>query len=810
MDALLADVRQALRQIRRRPVFALVAAASLAIGIGANTAIFNVVSAVLLRPVPGVSAPGRVVELGRTDGGRGFDTFSYPEYEDMKAGVPALESVAAYTFEILSLSRGAEGERITGMHVSPSYFRVMGVNPAAGRFFTEDEDAPGSRPAVVVLSYGFWRDRLGGDDVLGTTVMINRVPVTVVGIAPEEFRGHTIGFQPDVFLPMRAIPLVDNGLDEFSSRNASWHMAVGRLATGASIEVASEQVTRLFVGMREEYPERYAHRGARVVRLGLVPGAARSGVSGFLGVLAGMAALILLVTCANVAGMFLARATTREREIAVRLALGAARTRLVRQLLTEALVVFSIAGALGAGLAIWLVGITPIHRLPFPIPVHVDLAPDLRVLVFALGATLATGLAFGLLPALQSTRMELVPSLRDDGSVHGRVGWMRRVFVGGQVGLSLVLLVAAGLFVRSLQRAADVESGFDPADAYMTMVDLSVEGYGDAEGAAFQRALLERLRALPAAEGAALATDLPLDLSSSGTGARPEGWTENERLGVDFNYVSPGYFDALRIPLLEGRDFLDDEGPGSEPSIVVSRTFAERVWPGESALGRRVRLGLAGREETFSTIVGVVEDVKNQVITETAKPFVYVPLWQSYRPTSEIILRAPGGTATVAPALRGAILEGDGSLALTPVLSLARYTSIGILPQRVAAWITSSMGGLALLLAGIGIYGVVAVSVTQRTREIGVRLALGATRERVLVLVVRGALTLALPGLVLGAAGAYGAGRLLRFLLLGLSPVDPVALGTVALMLLGVVVFSATVPARRAASVQPTEALRGE
>ncbi len=810
MDALLADVRQALRQIRRRPVFALVAAASLAVGIAANTAIFGVVSAVLLRPVPGVSEPERVVELGRSDEGRGFDTFSYPEYEDMKAGVPALESIAAYTFEILSLSRGSEGERITGMHVSPAYFQVMRVSPAAGRFFTEEEDAAGSRPAVVVLSHAFWRDRLGGDDVIGTTVMINRVPVTVVGIAPEEFRGHTIGFQPDVYLPMRAIPLVDNGLDEFSSRNASWHMAVGRLASGVSIEVASEQVAGVFVALREQFPDRYARRGARVVRLGLVPGGVRGGVTGFLGALTGMAILILLVTCANVAGMFLARAATREREIAVRLALGSGRGRLVRQLVTEALVVFTLAGALGAASGMWLVGLAPLQRLPFPIPIHVDLAPDVRVLLFALGTTLATGLVFGLLPAIQSTRLELVPSLKDDGSGRGRVGWMRRAFVGGQVGLSLVLLVAAGLFVRSLQRAAEVESGFDPTDAYMTMVDLSVEGYGASDGAVFQRALLDRLRALPFSEGAALATDLPLDLSSSGTGARPEGWSEDERLAIDFNYVSPGYFDALRIPILQGRDFSDDEVPGSEPSIVVSRTFAERVWPGESALGRRVRLGLTGRQETSSTIVGVVEDVKNQVITEAAKPFVYVPLWQSYRPTSQIILRAPGGIAAVAPALRGAILDGDGTLALTPVLSLERYTSIGILPQRVAAWITSALGTLALVLAGIGIYGVVAVSVTQRTREIGVRLALGATRRRVLGLVVRGTLALALPGLVLGAVGALGVGRLLRFLLLGLSPVDPVALVSVAVMLAVVVLASATVPARRAASVAPTEALRGE
>lgn len=810
MDALLADLRQALRQIRLRPLFAVVAAGSLAIGVGANTAVFNAVSAVLLRPVPGVSEPDRVVELGRTSQGRGFDTFAYPEYEDMKEAVPALERIAAFTFEIFSLNRGGEGERITGMHVSPSYFDVMGVRPASGRFFLPEEDAPGSRPAVVVLGHAFWRDRLGGEAPPGSTVHINRVPFTVVGIAPEEFHGHTIGFRPDVYLPMRAIPLVENGLDEFDARGASWHMAVGKLAAGATVGGVQAQVTALFERLAREHPETSRNRGARVVELGLVPGAGRGGVAAFLGVLMGMVGLILAVTCANVAGMFVARAATREREIAVRLALGAGRGRLVRQLLTEALLVFAIGGALGTLAGIWLVGLAPIDRLPLPIPVHVDLTPDPRVLLFALGATLGTGVLFGLLPALQATRLELVPSLKDDGSARGGAGRLRRVFVAGQVGLSLVLLVAAGLFVRSLQRAASVATGFDPTDAYMTMVDLSVEGYQADEGVVFQRALVERLRSLPGEEGVALATDLPLDLSSSGTVSWPDGWEGERGLRVDFNYVSPGYFTTLRIPVLAGRAFSPDDGPGTERVVVVSRTFAEQAWPGEEALGRKVRVGLGGLREQGATVIGVVQDVKNQILTEEPKAFVYVPLWQSYRPTTQIVVRARGGLATVAPALRSAILEADPSLALTPVLSVARYTSIGILPQRVAAWLTSALGMLALVLAGIGIYGVVAMAVSRRRREIGVRIALGASRGRVLRLVVRGAVMLALPGLALGALGAVAVGRVLRFLLLGLSPVDPTALGGVTILLTSVVLLAAAVPARRAAAVEPTEALRGE
>lgn len=814
MEALLRDLRLALRQIARNPLFAGVAAVSLAVGVGASAAVFSTVNAVLLRPVAGVADPGTVVELGRTQGGRGFDTFTYPDFQDLRAQVAVFEDAAAYTFEIFSLARGGEGERITGMHVSPSYFGILGVAPAQGRFFTAEEDAPGSDPAVVVLGHDFWNDRLGGDEsILGGTVEINRTPFTVVGIAPEGFHGHTLGFRPDVYVPIRSVPVLERGLDEFDSRWASWHMALARLTPGATAEEAETQVRGVYARLAEAYPETHADRSGRVVPLGLVPGAARGGVTGFVGVLMGMVILILLVTCANVAGMFVARAAGREKEIAVRLALGSGRGRLVRQLLTESLVVFVLGGAVGTALGLWLLGLAPVERLPVPIPVHLDLTPDPVVLLFSLATTLGTGVAFGLLPALRATRLELAHSLKEDGGSQSRAGRLRRVFVAGQVGLSLVLLVAAGLLLRSLQHAASVESGFDPRDAYMTMIDLSVEGYEDAEGAVFQRRLVERLRVIPGVEGAALATDLPLDLGASETGAVPEGWSGEGRegqLGVGFNYVSPGYFTALGIPVLEGRDFGPEEGVGTEPVVVVSRAFAQRVWPGEDVLGRRVLVRMPRIEEEWRTIVGVVEDVKNQVITETAAPFVYLPLWQAYRPSATVVLRAGGGMAAVAPALRQGILELDGSLALTPVIGLERYTALGILPQRVAAALTTALGLLALLLSGMGIYGVVAAAVAQRTREIGVRMALGAGRRRVLALVLRSGLRLAVPGLVVGGLAALALGRVLRFLLLGLSPADPWALGGVAVVLFVTVAVASMVPARRAAAVEPAEALRSQ
>lgn len=814
MESLRSDLRQALRQIRQRPLFAVVAAASLAIGVGANTAIFNAASALLLRPVPGVSRPDRVVEVGRSRDGRGFDTFSYPDYQDWSREAPAFDAAAAYTFETFTLSRGGEGERITGMHVEPAYFEVMGVSPERGRFFTPDENAAGSGPAVAVLSHGFWTGRLGGDpDVLGSTVHVNRVPFTVVGIAPPSFNGHTVGFRPDVYLPLRAIPLLGDLEGNFTSRGASWHMAVARLAPGATREEADAQVKAVYARLAEAHPETNARRSGSVLPLGLVPGGGRGPASAFLGILVAMTGLILLVTCANVAGMFLARATARGREIAVRLALGAGRARLVRQLLTEALAVFVVGGVLGAAGGIFLLSKLPLDRLPVPIPVHVDLSPDARVVLFALGVTLVTGLVFGLVPALQATRLSLVSALKDDESGVGRAGRLRRVFVTGQVGLSLVLLMGAALLLRSLQRAAEVESGFDAAGAYMTSVDLSMEGYEADEGMAFQRRLTERLAQTPLVEGAALAVDLPLDMSRHGTVALPEGWTDadgREMLGVDFNRVSPGYFATLGIPVLQGRGFEDADAGDTERVAVVSRAFAERVWPDGSVLGRRMRFGSTSPDAPVLTVVGVVEDVKNAYITDQPEPFVYVPSWQDYGASANVIIRTRGTLEDAATLLRTTILDLDPSLSLTPVVGLERYTAIGILPQRVAAAITTVLGALALLLSGIGIYGVVAVAVQQRTREIGVRLALGADRGSVASLVLRGALRLALPGLAVGGLAALGLGRVMRFLLLGLSPTDPVALGGVALALLGVVVVASAVPARRAAAVAPSEALRGE
>lgn len=814
MDDLRQDLRYAFRVLAKRPLFTLVAALSLAIGIGATTALFSVVNVLVLRPLPGVDGYERAVELGRGNRGHGFDTFSWPEILDIRSQAGALDRVAAYRMASFSYDTGDGGVPITAMLVSSGYFDALGVRPARGRFLAPDADQGlGGHPEVVV-SQGFWQNHLGGGEVLGRTIRLNRQAFTVVGVTPEAFGGHMIGIRNEVWVPLTMAPAMHEVPEAiFDQRSASWVQAVGRLAPGATLDQADAQVAALFERLQTAHPDTNRDRTARVIPLGPIPGGGRTAVVGFLGALMTLVTLVLMVTCANVAGMFLARAAAREKEIAVRLAVGSGRARLVRQLLTESLVVFVAGGAGGALLAWWGTGLVDFGSLPIPVDLSLDLRPDGTVLAFALAVTLGVGLVFGLVPALQAVRPDLLTILRDEGGAGRRRSRLRSAFVTSQVGLSLVLLAAAGLFLRSLQGASRVHTGFDARGVYSTSLDLDREGYGPEEGRSFLVSLRERLAGLPGVESSAVALDLPMDLSSHGTAAWPEGWVGPDgepSLGVDFNIVSPGYFRTLGIEQVRGRLLEDADRLGSEEVAVVSRAFAEQVWPGGDAVGRRIRFNAS--DGPLITVVGVVDDVKNQTIMDARKPFVYRPYQQSYDARVDVLVRSRRDPADLAASVRAAILDVDPSVSLTPVVSVDRLTSVGILPQRIAASVATGLGALALLLSGLGIYGVVAYTVSRRTREIGVRMALGAGAGRVRRDVVVGALKLVLPGMAVGGGLALLLGRFLESngFLLGTRGTDPVALGSVAAGLVGVVLLASFVPARRASTVHPVEALRYE
>lgn len=815
MDRLAHDLRFGVRQIRQRPGFAVVATLSLALGVGANAAVFNAARMLVLRPVPGVAEPERVVELAPDEGG--FSSLAYPDYVDLRGRVPALEAMAAYAMGTFSFS-GADGaERIIGLHVTPEYFSVMGIAPHRGRFFSAEDDRNGGATLVAVLSHRFWETRLGASPaVVGSTVQVNRASFVVIGIAPPDFRGHTVVFQPDIYLPFHTAPLLGTtDAEVMASRRSSWHQAVALLAPGASVEQADQQVKSAFARLAEAHPETNAGRGGIVVALALVPGDAREAVAAFLAVLEGMVLLVLLVTCANVAGMFVSRHATREREMAVRLSLGAARPRLVRQLITEAVLVFLLGGTLGTLMGLWLLSIAPIDLLPLPFAIRLDLSPDPGALGAALALTLGTGVAFGLLPALGATRLDLTSALKGDGTSRAGLGWLRRSFVAGQVAFSLVLLVSAGLLLRALDRAAGMPAGFDPTTVLKTGVNLELEGYSEPDGLDFQERLVDRLARIPGVQSAALSDDLPLDLSRQGTLIVPEGWSGADgrsRLLGDYNQVSPDYFQTLRIGVLEGRSFQPGDVAGGELVAIVSRAFAASVWPGESAVGRRVSVltSIGGGVGEPRTIVGVVDDVKSQLVSEELRPAVYLPLSQAYSAETNVIVRGEEAGVTLSGLVREAVLELDHALSMEPVVSLESLTSVGLLPQRLAAGLATVLGLLAVFLAGVGIYGVVAFAVAQRTREIGVRVALGASRGSIRRLVLRGGLKLALPGVALGLLAAVGTGYVLRFLLLGVSPLDPLALGVMSMILMMVVVLACLLAGRRAGAVQPLTALKAE
>jgi predicted permease len=807
-EAVWKDLGHSLRSFLRQPAMPLVAVASIALGIGFNTTLFSAVNALVLRPTPGVSEPERVVEIGRTNDGRGFDSFSYPDMLSLRDGVQALEHVAAWRMNPLSYGGEGAGERVNGMAVSAGYFEALGAMPALGRTFTAEEEAPGG-PAVAVVGERFWRTRLAGDaNVIGRPILVNRVPVTVVGVAPAGFAGHVPLVETDVWLPFTRLDIAEANVNLrlYEDRGIISHQVLARLTQGATPEQAGDEVAAVMANLADVYPDTNEGRGAAVARLGPIPGGGAAMVRGFLGLLMGFVVLILLVSAANVAGMLLARAAGREKEVAIRLAIGCGRARLVRQLLVETLVL-ALAGALAALLlADWATSlITTVQGAGFQLAV--DLSPDRTVFAFALALAALMTLFVGIAPALQATRPDLLAALKTDGGSGARGMRARRTFVAVQLGVSVVLLASGGLLVRSLAQATRMSGGFDPAGVQMTSLDLSLDGYTSDRVGLFQEELLAATEAHPAIEAAALANDLPLDLSENGAPIWPEGFTGDAArgLGTDFNVVSAGYFETLRIPLLRGRDFGPSDRSGSAPVVIVSEALARRAWGDRDALGRTLRW--SDTEDLPRTVVGVVGEVKNQTLGESEDGIVYLPLGQLPTPATHVLAR---GAAVDGELLGNTLLAVDPRLTLSPPQTLEAVTAVSLLPSRVAAGVTGLLGALALFLSSLGVYGVVAHTVAQRRREIGVRIALGASAPQVVRMIVAGAFRLALPGVIVGGLAALGVARLLRSLLLGISPADPATFGAVLAVLLATVALASGIPGRRASAVDPMEALKAE
>jgi putative ABC transport system permease protein len=807
------DARYALRLLRRSPGFTLTAALSLAIGIGANTAIFSVANVLLLRPLPGLADAGTLVDIGRTENGRGFDTTSYPNYLDLRARATLFAGIYAYRPEPQPVSLGGRGEaeRLYGTIVSGNYFTVLGARAVIGRLLQDEDDGKPGERAVAVISYDLWQRRFNADPAIaGQSVTINGHPFTIVGVAPAGFQGTSV-LKPDMWMPnsmlAQAAPRLEPRL--LTSRQSLWLVLGGRLKPGVTLEQAQAELMALGAALEREYPDANTGRGFAVARSSIVPGQVGV-VAGFIGVLMVVVSLVLLIACVNVAGMLLARAAGRRREIAVRLAVGAGRFRLVRQLLTEAIVLFGIAGIAGFVLSRWITALL-IGLLPqLPVPIALDIPTDWRVVSFAAAAAFAAAIGSGLAPALQTSRADLVPALKAEGLDGGPHGLkLRNVFVVGQVMMSLLLVIAAGLFLRALQEAAAIAPGFDERQVDVATLDLSLAGYNEGTAEPFVRQLLERTRALPGVLAASAAVDLPLDGSRMGLGSLrlPGASDPRARLDADWNVIEPEYFATLKMPLILGRDFTEADNASAPAVAIVNQALARAAWPNQNPVGQRLEMeGRSGPR--VLTVVGVARDARLISLGSAAEPYIYVPLAQNHM--SEIAIVARTSSPATIGMMRRLVSELNPSLPVTEALPLSEITAIGLVPQRIAAAITASLGVVGILLAAIGIYGVTAYSVSRRTREIGIRVALGADSGRVLRLMLRQGLTLAAVGAALGMVLAAFAARLIEGLLYGVRPADPLTFAAASATFALVTAAATYIPARRATRVGPMAALRTE
>ena len=812
MESIIKDIRYGIRTLLRRPGFTAIALITLALGIGANTAIFSLVDTVLLRPLP-VSHPEQLVELyGTLHNGADFTLQSYLNYKDYRDRNQVLSGLLAYRFAPMSLSHGGSNERVWGYLVSGNYFDVLGVPPVLGRgFLPEEDETPDSHP-VAVMGYGCWQKRFAADpNIAGKTVSINNHNFTVVGVAPKGFVGTEVGFAPDLFVPMMMDNVIEVDSTLLHSRADDNLFVVGRLKPGVTAPQAESAFQAITLQLAQEHPKEDEGRGVKLMTPGLFLPSIRDSIVGFTAVLMGVVCLVLLLACVNLANLLLARATERRKEIATRLALGARRARLVRQLVTESLLLSLAGGAAGLLIAAWLNNLVAGIKLPTDITFVFDLRLDWRVLTFALLVSVLTGIVFSILPALQASKPELVPALKDEASMGGfRRSRLRNALVVVQVALSLVLLIGAGLIVRSLQVAQRMRPGFNPDNAVTLSFDMGLQGFSEAQGREFQARVLERARTLPGVRAAALTVSLPLSLNYWSSVVYIEGREPRplSQMPVVIPYsVSPDYFKTMETPL-RGRDFSEDEKKKESRVAIVNETFANRFFPNQEVIGKR--FNFSGPSNPLWQVIGVAANGQYNTLGEEPQAAVFRPLLRDYNSGVTLVARTNADPQAVVGALRREVQAIDPSMPLFNVETLNEHMSVPLFPARIAAALLGSFGMLALLLAAIGIYGVMSYVVAGRVREIGLRMALGAKHRDVLKLIVGQGMFLAIIGLAIGLALAFAAARLLNTLLYGVSAADPLTFCVIASLLFAVAALACFIPALRATKVDPLVALRYE
>jgi putative ABC transport system permease protein len=806
--AAIQDVRFGARLLVKNPGFTAIAVITLALGIAANSAIFSVLNAALLQPLP-VKEPGALAGLYRKiPQDENYNRFSYPNYVDVRDRNRSLTGLAAYYFAPFNLSTGAETERALGKIVSGNYFSVLGVEPALGRTFLPEEDrTPGAQP-VAIISHGLWQRRFGGDSALiGRGITLNGHPFTIIGVAAEGFRGTEVGMVPDIYVPMMMQRQAMNTDDWLAQRGIGWLRIIGRLKPGVSVEAARAELEGLGGQLRQEHPQINDAFGIAVVAdFGIHPNF-RGNARRFLLLLIALVGLVLLIACANIAGLLLARAAERRREIGVRLALGASRGRLFRQMLTESLVLALIGGVIGLALTPTL--ISSLEWLLYSsrvMPSAVALDLDTSVLFFTAAVSIATGLIFGAAPAFSAARTGVAGVIKEDagGRASGSTR-LRSVFVVAQIALSLLLLAAAGLFVRSLQRAQGIDPGFDSENLLLMSFDLGLQGYKPEQIRNFQQQIVERVAALPGTREITLANAAPLTNDADTTVGFEDYQPPAGLPGVVINFanIAPSYFQTMGIQIVEGRAFTAQDREGAPPAAIINETAARRF---ASGVGKRIFFG-----KTAVEVVGVARNSKYVTIGETDRPYLYLPLAQSDGALT-LIVRTPGDPAQ-APmqaidGVRQTVRSLDPNLPVYDIKTMNQHMRGALVGARLGALVLSVLGFIALLLAALGIYGVMASAVNRRTREIGIRIALGANARDVVKMIVWQGTKMTVIGVVPGLIAALAAMRLLKGFLYDVDANDPLTFAAIILLLVATSLLACYIPARRAARVDPIQALR--
>jgi predicted permease len=820
MKNLFNDIRLGFRIMRKHPMLTATVILTLSLGIGVNTAIFNLGESLLRRPLP-VERPDQLqVLFTKKAGAEGYRGLSYPDYVDYQKANTAFSGLIAYSALPLSFSASGQNERVWGEIVTGGYFNLLGVKPAAGRLLTPDDDKTAGGHPVVVLSHSFWQTRFGGDpNIAGRSVTVNGRPYNIIGVAPAEFQGvFYVGFSPKLWIPMMQFgEAIVGSSDSFYQRDSRWLKVMGRLKPGVSAAQAQAAMRTLAQQLSQNYPVTNKDLTVEVFpELDARPEPELAGTLSLAAlVFSGLVGLVLLVACANVASLLLAQASSRQNEIALRLALGATRFRLFQQILTESILLASLSGAVSLVVAILANRAISSLRPTTDISFELRLPLDFRGLIFTLLLSLAAGIIFGLLPALRLSRADLRQTLNAQGG-RGTGGKHKArlltALVVGQVTVSVIVLITAGLFVRSMQGAQQINPGFDTRNALLLSVDPGLQGYNEARTRNFYRDLLDRLKALPGVKATTIVSPLPLDFVASSSVVIVEGSNlkpEDNRRETLRSIVGPGYFQTMGTPLLEGRDFSETDSSQTTKVAIINDTMAKRFWSNQSALGRRFRL--ENESGPLYEIVGVAGNGRYRSLGETPRPYFYIPYSQNFsRERMTMILRTTVDPQSLVSGACNQIQLLDPQLPIFDVKTMDEHMARSFFGSKIGAIFTGVFGLLALILALMGLYGVIWYSVAMRTKEIGIRMALGSQQGVILKMILKQGLVMALLGAALGLIGAFGVGHLLAGLLYGIGAIDFVIYGGVTLAFVFCALLASYFPARKATKVNPIVALRAE